>query len=168
MAKKSINRKKKVSYSLQDKIEIVKMVHMGSSIALVSRETGIRRATIHDWCADEQITELVLKEVPGMVAEKVEEAIITHGETYIEKVYAVKEKALLRMEALISNCKSLREVTNAFAILAGVQDSEDSPNKGVVANIHNTLVQRIINLHNSKPNGERTIEINGNTKEQEE
>lgn len=170
MAKaKTINRRRMNNYTLHDKVEVVKMVHLGSTISLVSRETGIRRASIHEWCKDPEIIELVTRELPEAIANEVETAIVTKGLGYIETVYAVKEKALKRMEVLIGTCKSLKEVTNAFAVLSGLQEGDDpSVKKGVVNNIHNTLVQRIINLHNSKNDGKGTIEANGDTEEQEE
>lgn len=156
------NKKKGKRFSTKDKIQCVKLIQLHGSVSKVAKMTGITRQTLTKWL---ETPELKPKyEVSTEVIEKRAQRKIEKDESdFLGEVYKVKENALSRMDTLIKESKSLRDVTNAFAILHQVGAGADPTNPDDVKGMNITQNNFITKIKQLREGGKtKTFKIEPN------
>ena len=159
-------------YSTSDKIAALKLIEVNGSIYKTSKQTGIARPTLTKWAEDPDLAckaKVDLPKIEQLVNKRIEKTEVD----ILTEVHRIKIAALHRMEVLIGKSDRLKDVTDAFAVLSGVSVGDmgiQDAQKGqqIVQNIKQSIQQRIYMVQqNNERDVKRTIEINGNTEEQE-
>lgn len=132
-------------YSEEEKAQAIKLVELYGNVSRVSRELNISRPTLMSWLQGiPQSTKLNKIAMEKRIEKKLEE----NEAQFLERARQVKENALERMNVLINQTKSLRDVTQAFSVLSslGVGDKD----KDFPQTVHNTFINRIYQLKDGK------------------
>jgi transposase-like protein len=158
-------KKKGKTFSIKEKIEALKLVELYGNMSRVARETGVTRQTLMNWQKDPQL-QPQYHVSPGRIEKRVHAKIERDEARFLEEVYNVKEKALNRMEVLIEKSTSLKDVTNAFAILQQVRAGDDPTDPRVSPNINitqNNFINKIKQLREGQtPNKPKIIKVEPN------
>lgn len=93
----------------------------------VAKMTGVSRQSLANWMEDPELQpKYDIK--PEVIERRAKRKIEKSESDFLVEVYGVKEKALKKMEELISTSKSLKDVTNAFSILHQIGVGADPTN----------------------------------------
>jgi transposase-like protein len=137
------------TYTVQQKAEVIKLVELYGNISRVARETGVSRPTIESWLKGIPQSTLMDK---VQLERDIEGKLALNEESFLREVYRIKGQALTRMQQLLIQTSSLRDVTQAFATLSavgiGAKDG-DLPQR-----VENTFIKKIYNL-GSESKGKR-------------
>jgi transposase-like protein len=154
-------KEKGQKFSTKDKIQCVKLVQLHGSLSKVAKMTGVTRQTLSRWLEDPAFKPKY--EVNKEVIERRAQRKLERKESdFLKDVYDVKTKALAKMEELINTSKSLKDVTNAFAILHQIGAGDDPTDPDSLKSLHitqNNFITKIKQLREKAEQNNKTIHI---------